>query len=180
MTATTRSFWNATIIMASASVVIATQTDTTPAAPERPVAQAAATQPANDSEKPNTSIHWLASIDSIDEANHFPDATKKVVWLHFMHNGCRACAALEKNVFTDSEIIEYANENFAAVKVNRSTPEGREIAARYGMTNSPDPCDVFVYPGREDKPLRYMQPLKAISVEAMKNRFAGVAANKPE
>ena len=65
-----------------------------------------------DIEHNDSTIVWL----SIAEAEQLTDKTPKKIYVDFYTDWCGWCKVMDRETFTDKEVISYLNSNFYAVK----------------------------------------------------------------
>ena len=63
---------------------------------------------------------WGAQIHSYKEAVSLQKQTKKTILLGIVRDGCHYCEDMEKNFFSDPEMLKYLNDKFIMAKVNIS------------------------------------------------------------
>jgi thioredoxin-related protein len=76
-------------------------------------------------------INW----STYDEAQKAGNDSRKF-FIYFYTDQCGYCKLLEANTFTDKNVVDYINSNYAPVRVNA----GKEInvASRFGIQGVPD------------------------------------------
>ncbi len=82
---------------------------------------------------------WLASVAAAAEK---AAETKKPVLIHFYSTSCGPCVVMERDVFSDPEVLRACGEYYIMVKVNLL--EDRTAAGRYGIQGVP--TDVILSP----------------------------------
>ena len=65
------------------------------------------------------SIHWM----SLEEAQEQMKVIPKKVYIDIYTEWCGWCKVMEKKTFTNSQVIEYMNEHFYAVRLNAETAD---------------------------------------------------------
>lgn len=88
-------------------------------------------------------IKWL----SIEEAQALAKENPRSVFIDFTAAWCSWCKVMDKNTFSDPDIVAYINQNFYAVKVDFDSKDkfeylgekynGKELAKKYGITGLP-------------------------------------------
>lgn len=76
----------------------------------------------------------------LEKAQHL----NKPVFLEFWATWCAPCKVMEEEVFTQKPTFSYLNANFLNYKVDFDSPNGKNIAAIYGVTSLP--TIIFVDP----------------------------------
>lgn len=86
------------------------------------------------------SSHWALGQKTIqffpgnfEAALEKAKATDKLVFIDTYADWCGPCKMMEKQVFTDSTIYRFFNENFINVKLDVETDSGGEIAGNYDV-----------------------------------------------
>jgi len=98
--------------------------------PHKPLKMADAAVPVQAKESAG-SINWLFSLD---EGLKAATTSGKPVMIDFYADWCGWCKKLDKDVYTDPEVIKAA-KNFVAVKVNSDV--NQKDAQKYGVTGLP-------------------------------------------
>jgi thioredoxin-related protein len=87
----------------------------------------------NDIEKSSNkeTINWI----SIDEAQRLSKEAPRKVIVDVYTDWCLYCKRMDKNTFSNAEVVKYVNENFYAVKLNAESPDkvnynGTELTKR--------------------------------------------------
>ncbi len=86
----------------------------------------------------------------------------KPVFLDFTASWCRPCRMMDSQVFPDSSLGALVNEHFVAFKVDTQTPEGVQVATKYGISFLPT---MIVLDSREQEIKRikgYRDPVSLI------------------
>ncbi len=81
------------------------------------------------SQEPST-IQWV-SYDTITLGK----TEGKKVLLYFYADWCHYCKEMNKNTFTEESVINYINENFVAIKVNRD--KEKDVADKHPARGLP-------------------------------------------
>jgi thioredoxin-related protein len=100
----------------------------------------------NSEEKSQSStekINWLSYDAGIKKAAE----ENKIIVLDFYTTWCKFCVKMDKETFSQKEIIDYFNENFIAIKVNAESKKkidlptgaktGVELARSFGVRGYP-------------------------------------------
>lgn len=113
---------------------------------------------------PQSSIHWEANLSSaLAQASR----GNKTVLLDFYTDWCGWCKKLDRETFTNKNVVNMIASNFVAVRLN-AEKEGEDEARRFGVEAYP--TVVFVDPkGKEIKRIRgylgpdaFLQELKSL------------------
>jgi thioredoxin-related protein len=107
-----------------------------------------------------------------DEGIKLVKNLKKKAFIYFHADWCKYCKKMEKEAFSNSEVIEYLNDNYISILVD--TDHEEKIAAKYDAKRLPmlyflkeDGSVLTFRPGYvEAKELLYM--LKFVSTESFK------------
>lgn len=91
-----------------------------------------------------------AAVDHVvwrdyEEGIAFAKKTNRPIMITFLSERCRYCKRMEKNTFTDLEVIKALNEKFVSIKVDVS--RNAMLAHMYGATYLP--TTVFITPQEE-------------------------------
>jgi thioredoxin-related protein len=91
-----------------------------------------------------------AALDHIvwrdyDEGIAFAKKTNRPIMITFLSARCRYCKRMEKNTFTDLEVIKALNEQFVSIKVD--VMKDGNLARMYGATYLP--TTFFITPQEE-------------------------------
>ncbi|KAB2809966.1 thioredoxin family protein [Phaeocystidibacter luteus] len=80
-------------------------------------------------------LHYYSGTysDLLEDAK----ASQKSIMLYFHYDGCGACRLMERDVFTDSAVIQYYNTSYLVKEVNTLEEEGMEINRKYGVRTHP-------------------------------------------
>ncbi len=81
-------------------------------------------------------FHFVKSktlSDILDRA----EKEKKPVFVDFYTTWCTPCKMMDRDVFTDSALAQYYNENFISYKVDCEKGNGQNLAAIYNVSNYP-------------------------------------------
>lgn len=70
---------------------------------------------------------------SLQEAVAYADSLGKPVFIETYADWCGPCKMMEREVFPDSSVGAFFNENFVNVKVDVDTREGNRFARQYGV-----------------------------------------------
>lgn len=62
----------------------------------------------------DTAINWI----SIEEAEKASKSSKKLIFMDVYTDWCGPCKMLDRNTFSDPEVIKYINANYHSVKFN--------------------------------------------------------------
>ena len=78
------------------------------------------------------------AIDFVDSETLMPvleqaAAEDKMVFLDFYTTWCTPCKLMEEDVFTDSGIGRYFNDNFLSMKIDAESQSGANIAGIFGV-----------------------------------------------
>jgi thioredoxin-related protein len=77
-------------------------------------------------------IKWLG----FDAAQQQGNAANDKYFIYFKSESCGYCRKLEKNAFSNSDVISYINENFVPVRVDLD--QEPKLARRYRVQGVPD------------------------------------------
>lgn len=87
-------------------------------------------------------INWAPSLQQARQAS----AQFKVpLMIHFYGDGCLPCRTLERNVFSNAEVVQILNKFFICVSINGS--RDRQAMSQFDVHSYPQ--DVFLSPGGE-------------------------------
>ncbi|MDR1384245.1 MAG: thioredoxin family protein [Planctomycetaceae bacterium] len=89
-----------------------------------------------------SSIHWE---DNLDVAKNRAFQERKPLLIHFYGDYCTPCKAMERDIFSQLEIIQKINSEFVAVKIN--TTQNQQILPLFGVRYIP--TDVYLSPSGE-------------------------------
>ena len=64
-------------------------------------------------------IKWMSMNEALEAQKENP----KAIFMDAYTSWCGPCKMLDKNTFTNKDLVEYVNENFYAVKFNAEGPE---------------------------------------------------------
>jgi len=88
-------------------------------------------------------ITWV----KYDEGLKIAAKLDKMIFIDFYTNWCKFCHKMDRETFSDKEVIDYFNENFIGVKINGESktkmklPEGefsgKELARMFGVRGYP-------------------------------------------
>lgn len=78
------------------------------------------------------SLNWL----TLEQANQKMQTGKKLILIDLYTDWCGWCKVMDKNTYTNKELIRYVNEKFYPVKLNAET---RETLSWYGKEFNYDP-----------------------------------------
>lgn len=94
-------------------------------------------------DKGKSGITWV----KYDEGLKLAKKLDKTIFIDFYTSWCKFCHKMDKETFSNKEVIEYFNEHFIAIKVNAESrtkiklPDGefsgRELARKYGIRGYP-------------------------------------------
>lgn len=76
-------------------------------------------------------INWLEYEEGIEAAK----AEKKKIYLNFFADWCGYCKIMDKQTFTNKEVIGFLNENFVSVKIN--SDKNKKVAREYKVKGLP-------------------------------------------
>ncbi len=98
---------------------------------------------ADDSPK-KEGITWV----KYDEGLKLAEKLDKMIFIDFYTDWCKFCHKMDKETFSNKEIIDYFNEHFIAVKVDAESKtkiklpdgefSGRDLAKKYGVRSYPN------------------------------------------
>lgn len=126
-----------------------------------------------------TMIPILAFAEEINfETSSYAEVLSKAksenknVMIDFFTDWCKWCVELDKVVYTNKDVVEYANTNQINWKIDAEKGEGKELAERYNIKGYP--TIVFVdEDGKEiDRIVGYLKPQEFL--QAIKNFNSGV------
>jgi thioredoxin-related protein len=93
--------------------------------------------------KNNTGITWV----KYDEGLRLAEKLDKMIFIDFYTDWCKFCHKMDRETFSNKEIIDYFDDNFVAVKINAESKiklnlpdgqfNGRELARRFGVRGYP-------------------------------------------
>lgn len=86
-------------------------------------------------ELPAFAAEPTAWVTTMTEAAKLAGATKKPVLVHFYSTSCGPCAVMERDVFSDPEVLRICGEYYIMVKINLT--EDKAAAGRYGIQGVP-------------------------------------------
>ncbi len=126
------------------------------------------------------SMVWL---DSIEAGRAEAQRTGKLLLVHFMSTHCGPCVQLDRNVYSQSEVIDAISRHFVAVKIN--TELNPELARRHSIRFVP--TDMVIDPsGRllatqkcPPHPSRYVAGLMRLVPSAKPTDSAGGIRQSP-
>jgi thioredoxin-related protein len=72
---------------------------------------------AEDAEEKLRSITWVGYNEALSVGRDFD----KPVFLHFTAPWCKWCKKMQKETYTDAQVIRFMTENYAAVMINTET-----------------------------------------------------------
>jgi thioredoxin-related protein len=89
---------------------------------------------------------YVVQNHSYEQVFDFANKENKHVLLFFYFDGCSACTNMEKNIFSDSSVIDYLNKEFLFCKINVLKDEGIAINKIYKTFSYPTNiiCDANV------------------------------------
>jgi len=64
-------------------------------------------------------------------------AKNKLIMIDFYANWCSPCHLLDKNTFTNHDVIQYCKENFINLKINTDTEYGYEVYKEFNVESLP-------------------------------------------
>ena len=64
-------------------------------------------------------------------------AKNKLIMIDFYADWCSPCHLLDKNTFTDHDVIQYCKENFISLKVNTDTEYGYRVYKEFNVESLP-------------------------------------------
>jgi thiol:disulfide interchange protein len=82
------------------------------------------------------SIAWLQA-DNLDMVLAEARKSGKPVFLEFYATWCGPCKLMERNVFSQPEVINQLNQDFISFHVDVDAVKGKPIAQRYGIRGMP-------------------------------------------
>lgn len=125
-------------------------------------ASPSATTPPHPASPADTVLNWKNFPEGIAEA----EATGKKIMLFIYTDWCGYCRKFQREVYTEPDIIEYLNQNFAIVKINAESEQKMtfknmefteaELALSLKVTGFP--THVFMEPGGEKLNLLHALP----------------------
>lgn len=62
---------------------------------------------------------------------------EKLIFVDTYADWCRPCKMMDKQVFTDENVIEYFNDNFVAVKIDGEKGNGPDFMKKYNIRAYP-------------------------------------------
>ncbi len=77
-------------------------------------------------ETPSAKINWI----SIQEAYRQTQTVPKKTIIDVYTDWCGWCKVMDKNTFTNPEVVKYINENYYAVKLDAETTKDQELGGK--------------------------------------------------
>ena len=77
-------------------------------------------------------INWL----SYNDAQKQKDSSGRKIFVYFHADWCAYCHKMEKNTFSNADIIAYINTNYTPVLID--SDKEKKLAARFGVQGLPD------------------------------------------
>jgi thioredoxin-related protein len=77
-------------------------------------------------------IQWL----SYEDGKSIAQSENKKIFLNFRADWCNYCRTMEKNTFTDADIVAYLNTNFISIKID--VDREKSVARKYNIQPLPD------------------------------------------
>lgn len=74
---------------------------------------------------------------SWDEALKQAKKEKKLIFVHATADWCGWCKKMEKEVYTQSKVGDFFNENFIKIKMDTETAAGKKFSANYSIQGLP-------------------------------------------
>lgn len=95
-------------------------------------------------DKEKSGITWV----KYDEGLKLAEKLDKMIFIDFYTSWCKFCHKMDKETFSNKEIIDYFNEHFIAVKVDAESKtkmklpdgeySGRDLARKFGIRGYPN------------------------------------------
>jgi len=92
-------------------------------------------------------VAWAANVwaESVRWESNYDDALrkakqeKKLVMVDVYTDWCGWCKKLDRDVYTDRQVVEKLNKNFIAVKINpERSATGKKLAKEFGVRGYPN------------------------------------------
>jgi len=96
---------------------------------------------ANNSESINTTVF---KVNTYNEALALAKEQNKPILVDISASWCGYCKRMKKNVYTNSEVASYLNNNFITIAIDGEVGEGIDMAKKYNVTGYP--TFVFINP----------------------------------
>ena len=77
-------------------------------------------------------IQWR----SYEDGKSIAQSESKKIFLNFRADWCTYCRTMEKNTFTDADIIAFLNSNFISIKID--VDREKSLARKYNIQPLPD------------------------------------------
>jgi thioredoxin-related protein len=77
-------------------------------------------------------IQWR----SYEDGKSIAQSESKKIFLNFRADWCTYCRSMEKNTFTDADIIAFLNSNFISIKID--VDREKSLARKYNIQPLPD------------------------------------------
>jgi len=75
------------------------------------------------------------SNHTLDEATNL--ANQKLIMIDLYADWCAPCRELDKNTFSNNDVIKYCSENFINIKINTDTKYGYEVYNKFNVESLP-------------------------------------------
>jgi len=85
---------------------------------------------------PPTYARNLVQWRSYEAGKPLAQSENKKIFINFRADWCTYCRNMEKNTFTDTDIVAYLNTNFISIKVD--VDQERSVARKYNIQPLPD------------------------------------------
>jgi thioredoxin-related protein len=76
-------------------------------------------------------IHWYSYDDGIEKMQN----ENKKGYLHFYTDWCAYCKLMNRQTFSDADVIRYMNANFIPIRINAE--KEKKVAQKYGVYRFP-------------------------------------------
>ncbi len=77
-------------------------------------------------------IQWR----SYEDGKSIAQSESKKIFINFRADWCAYCRTMEKNTFTDTDVVAYLNTNFISIKVD--VDREKSVARKYNIQPLPD------------------------------------------
>ena len=77
-------------------------------------------------------IQWR----SYEDGKSIAQSESKKIFLNFRADWCNYCRTMEKNTFTDADIVAFLNSNFISIKID--VDREKSVARKYNIQPLPD------------------------------------------